>query len=212
MTVSLDVLIGTLIFVLPGFVTVGAYAGLGRFFSRPDLTRGTFVLLALVLSLPLLLVFNFAVSYFRLSLVAPVGVPELETSYVAPAFLLSLSLLYAVSAGLGGVVALGFNGWNVLKRKRGGSCHRISRLDVWTTVIGSRTQTPYVVLVLEKCAYHGLMRQATTEDEDPYVFISRPDFLPLDKNQCPDWKSRTQLDVDGILIRKNDIKAFWIVS
>jgi hypothetical protein len=212
MTVSLDVLLGTLVFVLPGFIAVGMYVALGRFFSRPDLTRSTAVLLALSLSVPMLLVFNGLVQMCSLSLLVPITIPEAKASYVAPSFLFSLSALYAVCGLLGVIVALGFNWRNTRRQKQDGYCHELRRYDVWTTVLGSRRQTPYVLAVLEKAAYHGQLIEATTEEEDPYIFLTKPDFLPLNKSQRPDWDRRSSLNVDGILLKKDDIKALWFVS
>jgi len=211
-TVSLDVLLGTLIFILPGFIAVGAYVGLGRFFSRPDLARGTFVLLALALSIPIVLVFNTVAPHLGLNLIHPLSVPILEAEYVAPPFLFSLSILYAVCAGLGALVALAFNWWIEQRRKRNGVSITTNRLDVWTSVLGSRKQTPYVLAVLEKAAYHGLLSLATTEEDDPYIFIIKPEFVPLDSNQRPAFQERTPLHMDGVLLKKSDIQAFWFVS
>jgi hypothetical protein len=212
MTVSLDVLLGTLVFVLPGFVAVGIYVALGRFFSRPDLTRSTVVLLALSLSVPIVLAFNALVRLCPSVLIVPISVPEAKADYVAPAFLFSLSLLYAICALLGVVVAAGFNWRNRRRQARDGFCHQLRRHDVWTTVVGSRQRTPYVLAVLEKSAYHGLLREATTEADDPYIFLAKPDFLPLNKSQRPDWGHRSSLNVDGILLKKDDVKALWFVS
>lgn len=212
MTVSLDVILGTLVFLMPGFIAVGMYVALGRFFSRPDMTRGTFVLLSLALSVPLLLVFNALAPYVGWKLLVPLTIPTDNSQYVAPSFLLSLSVLYAICALLGSAVALGFNLFNSVRRKRRGLSHEISRLNVWTNVMGTRTQTPYVLAVLETSAYHGLLRQATTEDSDPYIYISKPDYVPLDASQRPDWQKRSPLKIDGILLQKADIKALWIVS
>lgn len=213
MTVSLDVLLGTLIFVLPGFIAVGTYVGLGRFLTaRPDLTRGTFVLLSLALSIPILLAFNEAAPHLGVTLIRVIVVPTAKSQYVASHFLFSLSLLYAICAGLGALVAIGFNRWCVWRRK----VHRItletSRREVWTEVMASRTQAPYVLAVLEKSAYHGVLKRATTDDEDPYVFITKPDFVPLDGSQRPDFQHRSSLHVDGILLKKVDIQSFWFIS
>jgi hypothetical protein len=81
MTLSLDVLIGTLVFLLPGFIAVGVYAYVGRFFSRPDLSKTSFILVALTLTLPLLLVFNSLVSPIGKGSVAQVSLPEQKPDY-----------------------------------------------------------------------------------------------------------------------------------
>jgi hypothetical protein len=119
-TLSLDVLIGTLVFLLPGFIAFGVYAYVGRFFSRPDLSKTSFTLVALTLTLPLPLVFNSLISPIGKGSVAQVSLPERKPDYVAPRFLISLSALYGLAGAAGGIAGFMFNGTKTLRQRRDG--------------------------------------------------------------------------------------------
>lgn len=212
MAISLDVIIGTLVFVLPGFVAVGTYAWIGRFFMRPDLSRSTFVLIALTLSLPLLLGFNHLASNLAASHFHKVDIPDIKAGPIDPGFLLSLSFLYGLSALLGGLAAWIYNGIREIGRRRDGLSCTLSTRDVWTQVVGQCGYTPEILVIQEKHAYSGYLKHATTLESDPYVYLSKPLALPLDSEGLPDYEALRHLEVDGILIKKSDVKSFWFID
>lgn len=120
MAISLDVLIGTLIFLVPGFIAVGVYVYMVRFFSRPDLGKGIFTLVALTLTLTLKPVFNSLVSHGGKRTIEQVSLPWQMPDYIAPGFLISLNALYGLADAAGGVARLMLNGAQALRRLRDG--------------------------------------------------------------------------------------------
>lgn len=212
MAISLDVIVGTLIFVLPGFVAVGTYTWIGRFFSRPDLSRSTFALIALTLSLPLILSFNHLASILSANYLRSVGIPELKAGPINPDFLISLSFLYGHAAFLGALAAWIYNGFREIVRRRDGLSCTLSARDVWTQVVGQCGYTPEVLVMLERNAYSGFLKHATTLESDPYVYLSKPSVLPLNSAGLPDYEAFRHLEVDGILLKKTDVKSFWFID
>lgn len=212
MAISLDAIIGTLVFVLPGFVSVGTYAWIGRFFSRPDLSRSTFALIALTLSLPLILSFNHLTSSLTASHFRGVDIPDIKAGPIDPDFLLSLTFLYGLSALAGGLAAWIYNGIRESGRRRDGLSCTLSTRDVWTQVVGQCGYTPEVLLILDKHAYSGYLKHATTLGVDPYVYLSKPSVVPLDSAGLPDYEAFRHLEVDGIMLRKTDVKSFWFID
>lgn len=212
MAISLDVIIGTLIFVLPGFVAVGTYAWIGRFFSRPDLSRSTFALIALTLSLPLILSFNHLASNLAASYFHRVDIPDIKAGPIDPEFLRSLTFLYGLSAFLGGLAAWIYNGIREIGRRRDGLSCTLSTRDVWTQVVGQCGYTPEILVILDQHAYSGYLKHATTLEADPYVYLGKPSVLPLDGAGLPDYEAFRHLEVDGILLKKTDVKSLWFID
>ena len=187
MTLSLDVLIGTLVFLLPGFIAVSVYAYVGRFFSRPDLNKTSFILVALTLTLPLLLVFNSLVSPIGKGSVAQVSLPERKPDYVAPRFLISLTALYDLAGAAGGIAGFMFNGTQTLRRRRDVIAAQLSTRVVWTEVVAFRAAISDVIAILEHCSYQRFLQCATSGAIDAYIYIVQPHFLPLGSGKKPDY-------------------------
>jgi hypothetical protein len=186
-TLSLDVLIGTLVFLLPGFIAVGVYAYVGRFFSRPDLNKTSFILVALTLTLPLLLVFNSLVSPIGKGAVAQVSLSERKPDYVAPRFLISLTALYDLAGAAGGIAGFMFNGTQTLRRRRDVIAAQLSTRVVWSEVVAFRAAISDVIAILEHCSYQRFLQCATSGAIDAYIYIVQPHFLPLGSGKKPDY-------------------------
>lgn len=213
MLISKDALLTTLLFLLPGFIAVGSFVLPFKWLNAPDLSRSTFVILALSLSVPLNLLFAWMAKMSPQFLRPWIDVPTVASGRLTLNQLAGLTLLYAFAAALGVIAAAIAGKIRSYMWKKAGTCVKPARERAWHRVLKSRKGSPWVVAVGDKSAYYGMLRHFTTTDEDPHIYLTHAQVAPLDSSWGqPLLQNAQEPPVDGVLLQLDSLKALWIVK
>jgi hypothetical protein len=211
--VSRDALLSTLLFLLPGFVAVGAFVLPFRWLNSPDLSRSTFVVLALTLSVPLNWLFSVTEGLSPQWLRDTASIPHLGSPSLSRADLLGVTLLYLLAAAVGLVASAAATFMRNRRWRKAGTCVRPSRDSVWHGVLKSRASIPWVVAVLDRHAYYGKLLRFTTTGDDMHIYVTHVQVLPLDEaTGVPIARQAEEPPVDGVLLRLDSLTALWFVT
>lgn len=218
MLFGFDAIVASLVFVLPGFLVVGTIVALAPSWERFNPNPATYVLLSLGASIPLHLGFSWLSTRSWKSQVQPwfrafdtFDFTKLTALAFTVTFLKPLFVLLLASAVVG-LAAVGImHLWRLVASKASPSA-TISRKSVWRQRFESRKAAPFVVVILEDRAYLGQPVSVTTSDADPHVFLQAVSVMSVDEtSRNPDWSSRQSLNMEGILLHRDEIREMWFL-
>lgn len=219
MLFGFDAIVASLVFVLPGFLVVGTIVALVPSWERFNPNPATYVLLSLGASVPLHLLFAWLSSFSWLPRVEPwfkafdtFDFTKLTSLAFTVSFLKPLlaPLLVSAAVGLGIVGAMHL--WKLVATKASATA-TISRKSVWRQRFESRKMAPFVVIIVGERAYLGQPTSVTTSDTDPHVFLESVEVMPVDgSSRNPDWAKRTSLNMEGILVHRDEIREMWFLN
>jgi hypothetical protein len=212
-TISQDALLGTLLFLLPGFITVGAYVLPVKWLNSPDLSKNTFVILALSLSVPINWTFTMLARLSPGWLTVYADVPRLTSKALSQPELLGLTLLYLYAVALGLVAAFVAGRVRTHQWNKAGTCVRLSRDSVWHQVLKTRKAIPWVLALTDKNAYYGKLKHYTTTTDDPHVYLTDVQLIPLHSpTGFPLMSQAQQPAMEGVLLQLESLTAMWIIT
>lgn len=213
MSISQDAILGTLLFLLPGFIAVGAFLLPLKWLNPPDLSRSTFVILALSLSVPLNWTFALLAQLSPDWLQPLADVPRLTATALTRPELLGLTLLYVYSAVLGLLAALAVGRLRARRWENSGTCVKLSRDSVWHQVLKTRSSIPWVLALTEKNAYYGKLRHYTTSSVDPHIYLTKVQLVPLHPpSGFPLMQKAQEPPMDGVLLRLDSLTGLWVIT